>query len=206
MILIIGFPKAGTTSFDDLLKQLGYRTLHSHTEDHSVIAGELIERARQENKPLLHYVEALGYHAVTELNFSIHPKTYWPQFTCIHDIIRNYDITYILNKRKIHKHARCLKTLYIDEIMKRDNHLTGDIETIIMNYYDNIKKMIQQYDRKYIEYNIDTDDITKLKSYIDIKDITQFPHVNKTAYDATLIPSAAIDQINVDQDVPPLSE
>ena len=206
MILIIGFPKAGTTSFDDLLKQLGYRTLHSHTEDHSVIAGELIERARQENKPLLHYVEALGYHAVTELNFSIHPKTYWPQFTCIHDIIRNYDITYILNKREIHKHARCLKTLYIDEIMKRDNHLTGDIETIIMNYYDNIKKMIQQYDRKYIEYNIDTDDITKLKSYIDIKDITQFPHVNKTAYDATLIPSAAIDQINVDQDVPPLSE
>lgn len=206
MILIIGFPKAGTTSFDYLLKQLGYRTIHSHSEDHSVIAGELIDRARRENKPLLHYVEALGYHAITELNFSIHPKTYWPQFTCIHDIIRDYDITYILNKRDIHKHVRCLKILQIDEIMKRDNYLTGDIEAIIIKYYDDIKKTMEQYGRTYIEYNIDTDDISKLKSLIDIKDITRFPHMNKTVYDATFIPSAVIDPINVDPDVPSLSE
>ena len=187
MILIIGFPKAGTTSFDYLLKQLGYKTLHSHNEDHSVIAGELIERARQDNKPLLSYVEALGYNAITELNFSIHPKTYWPQFTCINDIIRDYDIIYILNKRDIHKHIRCLKMFQIDKIIKRDNHLTNDIEHIIMNYYDNIEKTIQQYGRKYIEYHIDTDDISKLKSYIDLKDITTFPHMNKSVYDVNHI-------------------
>jgi hypothetical protein len=180
MILIIGFPKAGTTSFDYLLKQLGYQTLHSHNEDHSVIAGELMERARRENKPLLHYIEARGYHAVTEMNFSIHPKTYWPQFTCIHDIIKDYDITYILNKRDIHKHARCLKILQIDEIIKRDNQLTGEIEDIIMKYYDEIKRSIEYYGRTYVEYTIDTDDISKLKPYMDLKGITEFPHMNKT--------------------------
>jgi hypothetical protein len=183
MILIIGFPKAGTTSFDNVLKQLGYRTLHSHNEDHSVIAGELIERANQEKKPLLTYVEALGYDAITELNFSIHPKTYWSQFTCIHDIIREYDITYILNKRDIQKHVRCLKTLQIDDIIKRDNNLTGEIEDIIMKYYDDVKKTAEQYGRTYIEYHIDTDDISRLKSYLDLKDIATFPHTNKTAYD-----------------------
>jgi hypothetical protein len=184
MILIIGFPKAGTTSFDNVLKQLGYRTLHSHNEDHSVIAGELIERAKQEKKPLLTYVEELGYDAITELNFSIHPKTYWPQFTCIHDIIQEYDITYILNKRDIQKHVRCLKTLQIDDIIKRDNNLTGEIEDIIMKYYDDVKKTAEQYGRTYIEYNIDTDQISTLKSYIDLKDITEFPHMNKTVYAA----------------------
>lgn len=184
MILIIGFPKAGTTSFDYLLKQLGYQTLHSHNEDHSIIAGELIERARQEKKPLLSYIEALGYQAVTELNFSIYPKTYWPQFTCIHDIIRDYDITYILNKRDIQKHVRCLKTLQIDHIIKRDNHLTDEIEHIIMKYYDDVKKTAEKYGRKYIEYNIDIDDISTLKSHIDLKGITEFPHTNKTAYAA----------------------
>jgi hypothetical protein len=182
MILIIGFPKAGTTSFDYLLKQLGYQTLHSHNEDHSVIAGELIERARHEKKPLLTYVEELGYNAITEMNFSIHPKTYWPQFTSIHDIIQEYDITYILNKRDIQNHVRCLKSLHIDEIIKRDNNLTGDIDDIITKYYDDVKKSIEQYGRTYIEYNIDTDNISKLKSYIDIKDINKFPHMNKTVY------------------------
>jgi len=182
MILIIGFPKAGTTSFDYLLKQLGYQTLHSHNEDHSVIAGELIERARQESKPLLHYIEALGYHAVTEMNFSIHPETYWPQFTCIHDIIREYDITYILNKRDIQKHARCLKILQIDDIIKRDNQLTGEIEDIIMKYYDDVKKTAERYGRTYIEYHIDTDDISILKPYIDLKGITTFPHMNQTGW------------------------
>jgi len=53
-----------------------------------------------------------------------------------------------------------------------------------MKYYDDVKKTAERYGRTYIEYHIDTDDISILKSYIDLKDITSFPHMNKTGYDA----------------------
>jgi hypothetical protein len=185
MILLIGFSKAGTASFDYLLKQLGYKTLHSHNEDHSMIFGELIERANNENKPLLTYVESNGYEAITELNYSLEDKIYWPQFTYIHDIINIYDdVIYILNTRDISNHVRSLKFFGIDIILQRDNNLTENIETILETYYANIKNTMQALNRKFIEYNIETDDISKLAQYIDLKGITQFPHKHKTIQEA----------------------
>jgi hypothetical protein len=183
MILIIGFPKAGTTSFDYLLTELGYKTIHSHTEDHNIIVGELIEEAKNNNEPLLSYIEKYGYNAITEMNYSIYPKTYWPQFTHIKEIVKEYqDAVFILNKRDIKKHVKCLQSLSIDEIIKKDNKLDEDIENIIIKYYDNIEKIMKENNRKYIEYNIDTDDISKLQKYIDLKGISTFPHLNKSSY------------------------
>lgn len=183
MILVIGFPKAGTASFDYLFKNLGYNTLHSHTEDHNIIAGELIDKAIKENKPSLSYIQQYGYDAVTELNYSLYPKIYWPQFNNINNIIQEYDdVIYILNKRNIDKHLKSLKYFEIDEIIKIDNNFNNDIKDIIYNYYDNINKKMAIYDRKYLEYDIDTDDISKLTKYIDIRNITTFPHTHKTIY------------------------
>ena len=75
---------------------------------------------------------------------------------------------------------RFLKILQIDDIIKIDNQLTGEIDDIIMKYYDEIKRSIEYYGRTYVEYTIDTDDISKLKPYMDLKGITEFPHMNKT--------------------------
>lgn len=184
MILIIGFPKAGTASFDYLFKNLGYKTLHSHTEYHDIIAGELIDRAKKENKPRLTYIQQYGYDVITELNYSVYPKVYWPQFTDVINIIQEYDdVIYILNKRNIDDHIKSLKHFHIDEIIKEDNNFNNDIKDIIYNYYDTIEKTMAIYDRKYLEYNIDTDDISKLTKYIDLKGISTFPHVHKTLYD-----------------------
>jgi hypothetical protein len=45
MIIVIGLPKRGTTSFNSLFRELGYKTIHSYNKDHSNIAGEFIELA-----------------------------------------------------------------------------------------------------------------------------------------------------------------
>ena len=183
MIIVIGLPKSGTTSFNYLFQQLGYNTIHSHNENHSIIVGELIELAYKNNKPLLYYVEEKGINVISELSYSMPNKKYWPQFNYINDIIDNYeDIIYILNRRDITNHIKCLKYFNIDKIILDDNNFDMSIENVIEDFYISIKNKLVGLNRKFIEYDIDIDNIDKLKEYIDIKEITTFPHINKTNY------------------------
>jgi hypothetical protein len=183
MIIVIGLPKSGTTSFNYLFQQLGYNTIHSHNENHSIIVGELIELAYKNNKPLLYYVEEKGINVISELSYSMPNKKYWPQFNYINDIIDNYeDIIYILNRRDITNHIKCLKYFNIDNIILDDNNFDMSIEDVIEKFYISIKNKLIGLNRKFIEYDIDIDNIDKLKEYIDIKEITTFPHINKTNY------------------------
>jgi hypothetical protein len=183
MIIVIGLPKSGTTSFNYLFQQLGYNTIHSHNENHSIIVGELIELAYKNNKPLLYYVEEKGINVITELNYSVNNKKYWAQFNYINDIIETYeDNIYILNRRDINDHIKSLRHFNVDKIILEDNNFKESIEYIIENFYISIKNKLVGLNRKFIEYNIDIDNIDKLKEYIDIKDIKIFPHLNKTNY------------------------
>lgn len=183
MIIVIGLPKSGTTSFNYLFQQLGYNTIHSHNENHSIIVGELIELAYKNNKPLLYYIEEQGINVISELSYSLNKKKYWPQFNYINDIIETYeDNIYILNKRDITNHIKCLKHFNIDKIILDDNNFDMSIENVIENFYISIKNKLVGLNRKFIEYDIDIDNIDKLKEYIDIKEITTFPHINKTNY------------------------
>lgn len=193
MIILIGFSKCGTTSFDYLFKQLGLKTIHSHTPRHEEIAGELIYKAKEENKLLLTYLE--HYDAITELNYSIYDKNtnkqiyYYPQIYLIEELYNQYkDVVFILNNRNIKDH---LKSFKIYNIFINDN-----IEYFNKYYYnysneDKFTKFLEDYykkirilfkDAKFIDYNIDTDTIHKLSKYIDIKDIKVLPHLNKTIY------------------------
>ena len=146
-----------------------------------MIVGDLILQAKNENKPLLTYIEQNGYDAITELGYSLNEKKYWPQFNDIYDIINIYpDVIYIMNKRDISKHVKSMKFFSIDEIIKQDNNLTDTIENIIDGYYQNIRTIMINLGRKFIEYDIETDNINKLSQYIDIKNFTEFPHKHKT--------------------------
>jgi len=182
MIIVIGLPKSGTTSFNYLFQMLGYKTIHSHNEDHSIIVGELIEKAYNENKPLLYYVKDKGIDVITELSYSSNEKKYWPQFNYINNIIETYDIIYILNKRDINEHIKSLRYYKIDEIMMRDNNFNDSLENIIEKFYLNIKNKLVENNRRFIEYDIEIDNIDKLRKYIDLKEITTFPNMNKTLY------------------------
>lgn len=183
MIIVIGLPKSGTTSFNYLFQQLGYNTIHSHNENHSIIVGELIELAYKNNKPLLYYIEERGINVISELSYSMDNKKYWPQFNFINDIIETYDDNiYILNRRNIIDHIKCLEHFNIDKIILSDNNFDISIENVIENFYISIKNKLIEFNRKFIEYDIDIDNIDKLKEYIDIKDIIKFPHLNKTNY------------------------
>ena len=182
MIIVIGLPKCGTTSFNSLFRELGYKTIHSHNEDHSIIAGELIELAYNNKKPLLYYIEKEGIEVITELSYSLNDKKYWHQFNYLNDIIDTYDIIYIINKRDIKEHIKSLKYYKIDEIIIRDNNFHDSLENIIENFYINIKNKLIENNRRFIEYDINKDSIDKLGVYIDLKEIKIFPNMNKTLY------------------------
>ena len=183
MIIVIGLPKSGTTSFNYLFQKLGYNTIHSHNENHSIIVGELIELAYKENKPLLYYIQEKGIEVITELSYSLGNKKYWHQFNFLNNIIETYDDNiYILNKRNIEDHIKSLKYYEIDKIIINDNNFNDNIENIIENFYINIKNKLIEFNRIFVEYDIDVDTIDKLNKYIDLKNITIFPHLNKTNY------------------------
>lgn len=194
MIILIGFSKCGTTSFDSLFKQLGFKTIHSHTPRHDEIAGELIYKAKFENKPLLTYLQ--HYDAITELNYSIFDINnnkqiyYYPQIYLIEELYYQYkDAIFILNNRNIKDHLKSFKIYDIflndnkDFFFKYYNHYLNDEDKFckfLEDYYEKIRILFK--DAKFIDYNIDIDNIHKLSKYIDIKDINEFPHLNKTIY------------------------
>jgi hypothetical protein len=52
MILLVGFPKSGTSSFQKLFINLGYNSYHHFSNKHGFI-GTMIHKNKQMNKPLL---------------------------------------------------------------------------------------------------------------------------------------------------------
>jgi len=191
MIILIGFSKCGTTSFDYFFKSLGLKTIQSHTQRHEEVAGQLIYKAKEENKPLLTYLQ--HYDVITDLTYSIYDvktKTqiyYYPQIYLIEEIYnQNKDAIYILNNRNVKDH---FKSFIIYDIFLNDNKEYFDKYYPNYNDEDKFCKFLEDYyikmrilfkDAKFIDYNIDTDTIDKLSKYIDIKDNKELPYLNKT--------------------------
>lgn len=69
--ILVGLPKAGTTSFHSLFTQLGLKSLHYviESDDPSqpfIFAGKAVYDAKQHNLSLLHNIQK--YDAITEIN------------------------------------------------------------------------------------------------------------------------------------------
>ncbi|NDD93449.1 hypothetical protein EBZ37_15385, partial [bacterium] len=101
MIILLGFPKSGTTSFQELFTRLGYKSYHQRYGNYRI--GELIKRNKELGLPLLSFIkeEERDKTAITQMDVCINDKiNYWPQLFDFEQIYEeNKDAIYILNRR-----------------------------------------------------------------------------------------------------------
>jgi hypothetical protein len=188
MIILLGFPKTATMSFTDFFEDLSFNTLH-FTYDGEYV-GELIYRARRENKPLLHYLS--GIDVITKLSVCLDEfYNFWPQLDLYEELYNQYpDNIYILNRRS----PSALYTSFLNfgsflpDFCQYNAHrldpFEGTIEEKFMacaqkHYDDVIQFFSDKPTAKFIDYNIETDTIDKLNIYIDTQG-KQLPVVNVT--------------------------
>ena len=184
MIILLGFPKSGTSSFQKLFLDLSYNSYHWKKDDEYI--GMLIKNNKINNRLLLSNFSK--YDCITQMDVCIDKiNNYWPQITDYDRIYyENSDSIFILNKRDPKKllssfkrwnnlHKRTFK--YSPYIL--NNNSDEAFYELINRHYNNIESFFSLHpESKFISYDIDNDNIEKLEKYIDIKGIKSFPKIN----------------------------
>ena len=184
MIILIGLPKSGTSSFQYLFTLLGYNSYHWRKNNKYI--GTMIKNNKINNKPLLN--DFLDNDAITQMDVCIDKTNcYWPQITDYKQIHKeNPDSIFILNKRnpkdlldsfkrwgKLHKRIFTYNPELIAD--KTDE----GFKKFVNKFYKDVEKYFTSDSNiKFISYDINNDNIEKLKKYIDIKHYKRFPKKN----------------------------
>jgi len=185
MIILVGFPKSGTTSFQSMFEKLGYKAIH-WTCDEGYI-GYIIKTNKKNGVPLLTGLSD-KYNCITEMNVCVSRKySYWPQLVDYKQLYQeNPDALFILNKRdpvKIHSSfqrwgnydKRMYK--YNPELLDECNE-TGFIR-LIEKHYSEVEAFFGSVEgSRFVSYDIEKDSLIKFKPYIDLGDFTELPHEN----------------------------
>ena len=199
MIILLGLPKSGTTSFHVLFGLMGYRSFHWNFYDKYV--GEMIHSCKLSHKPLLSFLpEDTTRLAITQMDICISEEyNFWPQVTDYQQLwTENPGAIYILNVRDKHKildswrrwnhlDHRILK--YNPELASLNANIVanstnlGELDQYLLRFiekhYDTIREFLRSHNAKWIEYDIEKDNVEKLRKYIDIPaHINALPHEN----------------------------
>ena len=185
MIILIGLPKSGTSSFQHLFTQLGYRTYHWVKGKQYI--GSMIKNNKSNNKPLLN--DFLDTDVITQMDICINENNcYWPQIVDYKQILKeNPGSIFILNKRNPEELLDSFKRWGVglhNRLYKYNPELIDDkTDKGFINFVNNFYKDIETYftkdsNIKFISYDINNDKIEKLKKYIDIKNIKILPRIN----------------------------
>ena len=190
MIILLGFPKSGTSSFQKLFTDLGYNSYH-HMKNRKYI-GTLIKNNKYKNKPLLS--DFNKNDCITQMDVCVDKRhNYWPQLIDYKQIyFENSDSIFILNKRNpitlLSSFSRW--NSYDQRLYKYNSELFNDdiFKGIKMDealiklfniHYNNIETFFALHpSAKFMSYDIEKDDISKLNKYIDLKGIKVFPKEN----------------------------
>ena len=184
MIILLGFPKAGTSSFQKLFLDLSYNSYHWKKD--GAYIGMLIKRNKYKDKPLLSDFNKSD--CITQMDVCVDKiSNYWPQIIDYERIYyENSDSIFILNKRNPLKIFSSLKKWKNSDkrIFTYNPHMLKNASEeafceLINKHYSNIESFFSLHpESKFITYDIDNDNIEKLKKYIDIKGINIFPKIN----------------------------
>ena len=193
MIILLGFPKSGTTSFHELFKKLGFKSYHWVKRNRYI--GIIIRNNKLNSLPLLNGFKA--NECITQMDVCISPeRCYWPNITDFKQIyFENKDSVFILNKRNPEKLLQSMKAFkgnhsesMIERMYKYNPELVSINKTddgfidLVKKHYTNVEEFFKsQPESKFIVYDIEKDNIDKLTTYIDIKGLTRLPHLNKNA-------------------------
>ena len=185
MILLVGFPKSGTTSFNTLFSQLGYATYH--WKKGAQYIGTIIRNNKRGGRRLL-----TGFaptDCITQMDVCMSSADcYWPQFVDLEQLYNeNKDAIFILNKRAPEKILQSFKKWnnYIGRLHRYNPELVSDktdkgFLDFVVNHYSRVETFFaERPDAKFVTYDIEADTLDKLGRYIDLKEVTEFPFENK---------------------------
>jgi len=185
MILLIGLPKSGTSSFHKLFSDLGYKSYHWKKDEKHI--GSMMKNNKINNKPLL--CDFLDTDVVMVMNICFDKdEAYWPQVTDYERLYNeNPNSIFILNKRDPEKVLSSFKRWYrlYENLLKNSPELLPDSSNesfidFVNKHYTNIETFFSQKpNAKFVTFDIENDNLEKLEKYIDLKNIKHFPHENK---------------------------
>lgn len=196
MIILLGFPKSGTTSFQNLFTQLGYNS--AHWRYGSKYIGDIVKNNKENNILLLTGLDNID--CITQLDICIsYENNYWPQISDYEQLYNeNKESIFILNVRDPCKILSSFKrwcdksgnNCYLERIVKYNWELLKPCEksdnidncfiNLVKRHYTNVEIFFSnQKDSKFVVYDIENDKLDKLGKYINLKGIRDFPHRNK---------------------------
>ena len=184
MILLVGLPKSGTSSFQYLFKNLGYNSYHWKKGNKFI--GMMILQNKINKKPLL--CDFSKNDVITQMDVCVNKEnSYWPQIEIYKQLYKeNPDSIFILNKRDPKKLLSSFKRWnnYDKRLFEFSPHIVKcKTDEGFINFVNNFYKEIEAYfssipNCKFLTFDIENDNIEKLKKYIDIKNFKQFPKKN----------------------------
>lgn len=188
-IILLGLPKSGTMSFQCMFESLGMRSIHQLTEDNQQIA-MIIKQNKEDNLPLFTGVEE--FDCITELNVCYSEKeNYWPQIYDFKQIYNeNPNALFILNKRDKFKILNSFKNWNYQGVSLYDRFLKYNPDIVSENsdeaflnfidsHYSKIASFFEQLPKaNFVEFDIEKDNIKKLKVFFDIGNFKKLPFEN----------------------------
>ncbi len=197
MIILLGFPKSGTTSFHELFTTLGFQSHHWIFEQPNrptQYIGTLIKNNKLHGRKLLSFIDKKDYDhtCLTQMDICLSSKdNYWPQITDYRRLYKeNPNAIFILNKRPLQNLLNSFKNwnqlalrliTHNPTFFKTTKIDDRHILIFFQHHYNKIERFFSRRPTaKFITFDIENDSLTKLEPYIDLKGISQLPRANQS--------------------------